>query len=264
MLSSAAHRTTHGHETAKVAGCKPGEQDFDNDEERPVNQTDFASFISYACTNHEAGFHFYDEGYAAMAVALFEEFERRGLECSLHVREDVRHAYAFADGYFVDGERRGRPEDQRPEFRTRQADRQTVIDLAITAGQSREMVESDLEEARRIVASAVELHADHIAATQVLRDRYGLDELQAVDLYWILEDAGARRVLLDMAEGGFAPFDFHKLSAHSSLFYVLRECDDVAADLASMDEDIGRHGPWVFFERLGQGRIFSADARTLS
>lgn len=235
-----------------------------NDEEIPVSQTDFASFISFACTNHEAGFHFYDEGFGAMAVAIFEEFERRGLECSLHVREDVPHAYAFADGYFVDGERRGRPEDQRPEFRTRQSDKETVIGLAIEAGQPREAVESDLEEARRIVASAVELHADHLAATQVLRDRYGLDELQAVDLYWILEDPSARRVLRDMAEGGFATFDFHKLSAHSSLFYVLRECDDVAADLASMDEDIGRHGPWMFFERLGQGRVFAADSPALT
>jgi hypothetical protein len=226
-----------------------------------VNQTDFAIFLMNACTNHEAGFHYYDLGYVGMSLALHEEFERRGCDPSLHIRLDVDHAYAFADGHFVDGQGRGRPEDQRAEFRTREATAQKLVDWATSKGRTLDEIEADHEGAREIVASAVELHSDYLAATQTFQNRYGVDHRQAEQLYWLVEDPSARRALREIAENGFKREDFYQLRADDDLFLELAAAPDVAGDLAVMDAEIERYGAWVFFERLGKGETFAVSTR---
>jgi hypothetical protein len=223
-----------------------------------VNQTDFAIFLMNACANHEAGFHYYDHGYVGMALALHDEFERRGCEASLHIRLDVDHAYVFADGHFVDGQGRGRPEDQRAEFKTRETTAKELLDWAVLKGRTLEEIQADHTGAGEVVSSAIDLHSDYLAATRTFQDRYGIDQRQAEQLYWLIEEPSARRALREIAEGGFKREDFTRLRADDDLFLELAAADDAVGDLAVMDEEIRQYGTWVFFERLGKGKTFAA------
>lgn len=229
-----------------------------------MNETDFADFMTIACTNHEAGFHFYDSGYVGMALALHENFERRGVESSLHLRLDVDHAYAFADDHFVDGQGRGAPEDQRGQFATRPTTREELSNLALSKGLTLDDIEADRLQASDIVASAIELHSDFIAATQTFRNRYGIDRFQAEELYWIIQEPPALRTLASIADGGFERRDFAQLRTEESLLLKLADAEGFMDDLSTMKEETAKYGAWVFFERVGKGEVFWATSHQFS
>lgn len=226
-----------------------------------MNATDFAIFLTNACTNHQAGFYYYDHGFVGMALALHEEFERRGLHPSLHIRLDVDHVYAYADNHFVDGQGRGRPEDQRGGFLTREASREAVVQWAKAKGATDDEIESDLDTAREIVASAVELHSDYVKALAGFCERYGIDLDEAEDLYWILQDETARPTLFAIAADGFTGDRLGELRARPGLMKTLAVADGSSEDMVMFKEEIERYGVWVFFERFGKGETFSGEPR---
>lgn len=120
-----------------------------------ADSADFADFMIEATTLAGVGFHFEEGGCWGMALALRDEFARRGRTPSLAVsflRGEPSHAMVLLDGHLYDHQ--GKVAMPMP---VTKVDEKGLFDAAARAGLDKSEVMADKDLADEIIQNAVHL-----------------------------------------------------------------------------------------------------------